>query len=85
MEFLVSYNKNIIFSLLNYRFITEERVLEIEIEPGMTDGQEQRFTAEGEPHVDGEPGDLRLRIQTNPHPVFGGIYYFLNYFEIFFI
>lgn len=36
----------------------------------MTDGQEQRFTAEGEPHMDGEPGDLRLRIQTTPHPTF---------------
>jgi len=47
----------------------------------MTDGQEQRFTAEGEPHVDGEPGDLRLRIQTNPHPVFGTIYYFFYYFD----
>ena len=36
----------------------------------MHDGQEQRFTAEGEPHMDGEPGDLRLRIQTTPHPHF---------------
>lgn len=36
----------------------------------MVDGQEQRFTAEGEPHMDGEPGDLRIRIQTVPHSVF---------------
>jgi DnaJ-class molecular chaperone len=36
----------------------------------MHDGQEQRFTAEGEPHMDGEPGDLRLRIQTTPHAHF---------------
>jgi DnaJ family protein B protein 11 len=36
----------------------------------MTDGSEQRFTAEGEPHTDGEPGDLRLRIQTAPHSIF---------------
>ena len=50
--------------------VNEERVLEIEIEQGMSDGQEQRFTAEGEPHMDGEPGDLRLRIQTSPHPQF---------------
>lgn len=42
----------------------------MEIEQGMTDGSEQRFTAEGEPHTDGEPGDLRLRIQTSPHSVF---------------
>lgn len=50
--------------------MNEERVLEIEVEQGMQDGQEQKFTAEGEPHTDGEPGDLRLRIQTTPHPVF---------------
>lgn len=42
----------------------------MEIEQGMTDGAEQRFTAEGEPHTDGEPGDLRLRIQTSPHSIF---------------
>lgn len=54
----------------NIKMVNEERVLEIEIEQGMSDGQEQRFTAEGEPHMDGEPGDLRLRIQTSPHPQF---------------
>merc|ERR1712210_39588 len=31
---------------------------------------ETKFVAEGEPHVDGEPGDLILRIQTRPHPKF---------------
>ena len=36
----------------------------------MQDGQEQKFTAEGEPHVDGEPGDLRVLIKTLPHSVF---------------
>ena len=45
-------------------------MLEVEIESGMQDGQEQSFTAEGEPHMDGEPGDLRLRIKTVPHVVF---------------
>lgn len=34
------------------------------------DGQETRFTAEGEPHLDGEPGDLILKVKTQPHPVF---------------
>lgn len=38
--------------------------------PGMMDGQETRFTAEGEPHLDGEPGDLILKVKTQPHPVF---------------
>ncbi|XP_015923737.1 dnaJ homolog shv isoform X1 [Parasteatoda tepidariorum] len=54
----------------NVKFVNEEKILEIEIEQGMKDGQEQRFVAEGEPHIDGEPGDLRIRIQTLPHPLF---------------
>jgi DnaJ homolog subfamily B member 11 len=47
--------------------VNEERILEVEVEPGMVDGQEQKFVAEGEPHLDGEPGDLILRIKTLPH------------------
>ncbi|XP_076749714.1 dnaJ heat shock protein family member shriveled [Xylocopa sonorina] len=54
----------------NVKFVAEERVLEVEVEPGMVDGQETIFTAEGEPHLDGEPGDLILKIRTQPHPVF---------------
>lgn len=53
-----------------HRFVNEERVLEVEIEPGMVDGHETKFVAEGEPHIDGEPGDLILRIRTLPHKVF---------------
>lgn len=48
----------------------EERLLEVEVEVGMMDGQETTFFAEGEPHLDGDPGDLKLRIRTMPHPVF---------------
>ncbi|ODM93470.1 DnaJ subfamily B member 11 [Orchesella cincta] len=54
----------------NIKFVNEERTLEFEVEPGMTDGQEHKFVAEGEPHIDGEPGDLRIRIKTQPHPRF---------------
>lgn len=71
----------------NVKLVNEEKILEVEIEAGMEDGQEQRFVAEGnyflfsnkwltafvhsgEPHVDGEPGDLRLKIRTMPHSVF---------------
>ncbi len=36
----------------------------------MTDGMESKFVAEGEPHMDGEPGDLVLRIRTAPHTKF---------------
>ena len=41
--------------------MNEERTLEVEVEIGMTDDQEQTFIAEGEPHIDGEPGDLKIR------------------------
>ncbi|KYN33891.1 DnaJ like protein subfamily B member 11 [Trachymyrmex septentrionalis] len=54
----------------NVKLVNEERILEVEVEPGMVDNQETKFTAEGEPHIDGEPGDLIIKIQTIPHPVF---------------
>ena len=54
----------------NVKFVTEEHLLEVEIESGMTDGMETKFVAEGEPHVDGEPGDLVLRIRSAPHTKF---------------
>jgi len=54
----------------NVKLETEERLLEVEVEQGMKDGQEQRFVAEGEPHVDGDPGDLIFRIQSRKHPHF---------------
>lgn len=44
--------------------------MEVEIEAGMVDGQETKFVAEGEPHIDGDPGDLVLRIKTMPHKTF---------------
>ena len=34
------------------------------------DGMEHKFVSEGEPHMDGEPGDLVLRIRTYPHDKF---------------
>uniref|UniRef100_A0A1L8DTS7 Putative molecular chaperone dnaj superfamily n=2 Tax=Nyssomyia neivai TaxID=330878 RepID=A0A1L8DTS7_9DIPT len=54
----------------NVKLVNEERTLEVEVEAGMKDGQETRFVAEGEPHMDGEPGDLIIRIVTAPHEKF---------------
>ncbi|EDW04324.1 GH11414 [Drosophila grimshawi] len=54
----------------NVKLVNEERTLEIEVEQGMVDGQETRFVAEGEPHIDGEPGDLLVRVQQMPHSRF---------------
>lgn len=45
-----------------YRIVPEEKLLEIEIEPGMRHEQIYPFVAEGEPHIDGEPGDLKFKI-----------------------
>ena len=44
--------------------------MDIEVEVGMTDNMEIKFVAEGEPHMDGDPGDLRLKVKTSPHPKF---------------
>lgn len=54
----------------NVKFVTEEHLLEVEVEVGMQDGMETKFVAEGEPHIDGEPGDLLLHIKTMPHKQF---------------
>ncbi|EDQ86393.1 uncharacterized protein MONBRDRAFT_33863 [Monosiga brevicollis MX1] len=51
--------------------LTHEHVeLDLEIEPGMVQGQELKFHAEGEPHADGEPGDLIFHINTLKHSRF---------------
>lgn len=42
---VLSYSYSI--CLFTHRFVSEEKLLEIEIEPGMKDGQEQKFVAEG--------------------------------------
>lgn len=65
--FFLSFFLHIIIVSQIYRLVNEERTLEFEIEPGMVDGQEHRFIGEGEPHIDGEPGDLVIRIKTQPH------------------
>lgn len=54
----------------NVKFVNEEHLLEVEVEPGMGNGMEHKFVAEGEPHADGEPGDLVLQIRTYNHADF---------------
>ena len=46
-----------------WRYVNEEKVLEMEVEPGMEDGQEYPFYGEGEPNIDGEPGDILFKIK----------------------
>lgn len=54
----------------NVKFEREGYSLTVDIEKGMKDGQEIRFYEDGEPKIDGEPGDLKFRIRTAPHDVF---------------
>uniref|UniRef100_U5EV74 Putative molecular chaperone n=1 Tax=Corethrella appendiculata TaxID=1370023 RepID=U5EV74_9DIPT len=54
----------------NVKLVNEERLLEFEIEAGMQDGHETRFSGEGEPHIDGDAGDLIIKIKTVPHQRF---------------
>lgn len=54
----------------NMKLTTQEKILEVEVEQGMKEGSEQKFHGEGEPHIDGDPGDLKVKIRTLPHPVF---------------
>lgn len=44
--------------------------IQVEIEVGVDDGQAQVFSGEGEPHVEGEPGDLKFLIRIEKHPIF---------------
>merc|ERR1711970_1699625 len=54
----------------NVKFVSEEHHLEVEIEPGMMDGMEHKFHSEGEPHMDGDAGDLVLQIRAYPNNQF---------------
>jgi len=54
----------------NKRYTIKDQLLEIEIEPGMQDGQEYPFVSEGEPHIDGDPGDLIFKITELKHNKF---------------
>ena len=58
------------YSNFCFRLVSEERILEVEIEPGMKNGQEHKFVAEGEPNIDGDQGDLIVRISTLKHARF---------------
>ncbi|KAL3313462.1 DnaJ subfamily B member 11 [Cichlidogyrus casuarinus] len=48
----------------------EERTLDVEVEKGIPDGHKFTFRGEGEPHSDGDPGDLNLVFKQRPHGVF---------------
>lgn len=54
----------------NVKYEREGDYVTVDIEKGMQDGQEIVFYEDGEPVVDGEPGDLKFKIFTAPHERF---------------
>lgn len=54
----------------NKKFVTEERRLEIEIEVGVNHDHKYKFGGEGEPHIDGDPGDLIFKVHELKHSIF---------------
>merc|ERR1719383_778982 len=52
------------------QFNCQQKMVTRQLGPGMREGQEIRLREEGEPHPDGEAGDLRFRLRQEPHPRF---------------
>ena len=52
------------------KLVREASEVEVTVEPGTRPGQEIRFFEEGEPEVDGDPGDLVFVVRQAPHPRF---------------
>jgi DnaJ family protein B protein 11 len=48
------------------KLVRTSETLRVEVEPGMRDGTEITFFEQGEPIIDGEPGDLKFRLVTVP-------------------
>ena len=71
-------NKNI----SSFRFVIEEKVLEIEVEPGVHNGYEIPFLAEGEPHIEGEPGDLKFIIRVQKYCSLNSMNFFIESFHL---
>ncbi|WVZ71243.1 hypothetical protein U9M48_019855 [Paspalum notatum var. saurae] len=55
----------------NVKYVREGEFMNVDIEKGMQDGQEILFYEDGEPKIDGEPGDLKqIKIRTAWHEHF---------------
>lgn len=54
----------------NVKLVAEDEELEVEIERGMDHGEELEYFGEGEPQLDGEPGDLKVVLRLQKHPIF---------------
>lgn len=52
------------------KLVRERATLAVTVDPGAAAGAEVRFFEEGEPHVDGDPGDLVFIVRPRPHARF---------------
>jgi DnaJ family protein B protein 11 len=52
------------------KLVRERAPLTVTLDPGAPPGSEIRFFEEGEPEVDGDPGDLVFVVRPRPHPRF---------------
>lgn len=52
------------------KIITERKVLEVHIDKGMKDGQQIRFSGEGDQEPNKEPGDVVIVLDEKEHDVF---------------
>jgi len=52
------------------RLCAKKKVLEVHIDKGMCDGQQIKFTGEGDQEPGLEPGDISIVLEEKPHNVF---------------
>lgn len=58
----------------NVKYARETNDITVEVDPGMKDGQEITFFEEGEPVIDGDPGDLKVWLSLNTSETFFDVY-----------
>lgn len=64
------YTQQVCEECPNVKFERDGMEITVEIEQGMKDGQEIVFYDDGEPIIDGDPGDLKFIVHTEEHDVF---------------
>lgn len=60
------YHQQVCEDCPNVKLERDQEIMTVHVEPGMVDGQVITFFEEGEPMIDGEPGDLRFVIRAIP-------------------
>jgi len=64
------YTQQVCEDCPNVKYQRETEFLRVTVEPGMHDGQEIVQFEEGEPKIDGDPGDLKFIIRQQKHSLF---------------